>query len=77
MENNNNNNTFYIKTDDNKIINEKHIRWVQKMGDCLEVCTKSIGCSVNVKNGDTHRDTHRICKLNNLDSYNKLNKFFE
>jgi hypothetical protein len=69
--NNNNNNTFYIKTDDNKIINEKYIRWVQKMGDCLEVCAKSTGCDIK------HRDTHRICKLNNPDSYNKLNKYFE
>jgi len=66
-----NNKITYIKTDENKIINEKCIRWVQKMGDCLEVCTKIIGC--NVKNGDTHR----ICKLNNLDSYDKLNKHFE
>lgn len=61
---------LYIKTDNNKIINEKHIRWVKKMSNCLEVCTKSTGC--NVKNGDTHR----ICELNNLDSYNKLNRHF-
>jgi hypothetical protein len=61
----------YIKTDNNKIINEKCIKWVQKMDECLEVCTKSIGC--DVRSGDTHK----ICKLNNLDSYNKLNKHFE
>jgi hypothetical protein len=61
------NNQKYIKADDNKFINEKHIRWIKKMGDCLEVCTKSTGC--NIKNGDTHQ----ICKLNNFDSYNKLN----
>lgn len=61
----------YIKTDDNIIINEKCIRWVQKMDECLEVCTKSTGC--NVKYGHTHK----ICKSNNLDSYNKLNKHFE
>ena len=54
----------YLKTDNNKIINEKHIRWVQKMGECLEVCTKSSGCSIKCG------DTHRICKLNNPDSYN-------
>lgn len=66
-----NNKTFYIKTDDNKIINEKCIRWVKKMSSCLEVCTKSTGCSI--KNGDTHR----ICELYNPDSYNKLNKYFE
>jgi len=66
-----NNQLSYIKTDDNKIINEKCIRWVQKINDCLEICTKSTGC--NVRN----KDTHSLCKSNNLDSYNKLNKRFE
>lgn len=59
----------YLKTDENKIINEKHIRWVKKINDCLEVCTKSTGC------GD--KETHKICKLNNLYSYNELNRHFE
>lgn len=62
-------NTIYLKTDDNKIINEKCIRWVQKMSECLIVCTKSNGCNA--------QQTHKICKLNSLDSYNKLNKHFE
>ena len=65
-----NNNVSYLKTDDNKIINEKCIRWVKKMGDCLEVCTKSNGCNA------TGKTTHRICKLNNPYSYDKLNNFF-
>lgn len=43
-----------------------------KNGDCLYVCTKSTGC--NVKDKDT---THKICKPNNVDNYNKLNKYFE
>ena len=68
---NNSNNNLYLKTDDSKIINERRIRWVKKMGDCLEVCIKSTGCSIK------SNDTHKICKLNNLDSYNKLNKHFE
>ena len=59
----------YLKTDDNKIINETHIRWVKKMNNCLEVCTKSTGCSIT-------GDTHRICKLNTPDSYDKLNAHF-
>ena len=63
----------YIKTDDNKIINESWIRWVKKLGDCLEVCTKNGGCSVEPR----YKDTHTICKLNNLNSYNKLNAHFE
>ena len=61
----------YLKTDDNKIINEKHIRWIRKINDCLEICTKSIGCNIE------NKDTHRICKLNNPYSYNKLNDLFE
>ena len=60
----------YIKTDDNKIINEKCIRWVKKMSECLEVCLKTTGCIET-------KDTHKICKSNNLDSYNKLNKHFD
>ena len=67
-----NNKTTYLKTDDNKIINEKYIKWVKKMSDCLEVCVKSTGCNIN--DGST---THKICKINNLHSYNKLNKFFD
>jgi hypothetical protein len=61
----------YIKTDNNRIINERCITWIQKMNDCLEVCVKTDGCSI--RGGDTHR----ICKFNNPDSYNKLNKHFE
>ena len=71
MENKRSNDKWY-KTDDNKIINKKHIRWVLKMNDCLEICTKSIGCSTNIDNGDTHR----ICKMNNPSSYNEINKYF-
>ena len=67
-----NSNTVYFKTDENIIINENSIRWVKKMNDCLEVCIKISGCNMY----DT-QDTHKICKLNTPDSYNKLNKHFE
>jgi hypothetical protein len=67
-----NNKTVYLKTDDDKIINENCIRWVKKMNDCLHVCIKTTGCN-NIDYGDTHK----ICKLYNIDSYNKLNKHFE
>jgi hypothetical protein len=60
----------YIKTDDNKILNEKCIRWVKKMGECLEVCTIQTGYTVGI-------NTHQICKLNQFDSFTKLNKHFE
>ena len=58
----------YIRTDEHKIINEKYIRWVKKMDECLKVCVKSNGCE--------HYNTHSICKLYNPESYEKLNKHF-
>ena len=64
------NDKVYLKTDDNKIINEKQIIWVKKMSECLEVCTMSTGCIAG--NG-----THKICKINNPHSYDKLNIFFD
>lgn len=67
MENNTN---VYIKTDENKVINQIHIRWIKKMNDCLEICTKPDGCAIG-------KDTHRVCKLYTPDSYNKLNISFE
>jgi len=60
----------YLKTDNNSIVNEKCIIWVKKMGECLDVCTNSSGCSI------LYGDTHKICKIKNPDSYNILNKHF-
>ncbi len=61
----------YLKTDDDKIINERSIKWAKKINECFEVCTKSTGC--RALNGDTHK----ICKMYNPDSYNKLNVHFK
>lgn len=62
-------NKNYIKADDNVIINTKYIRWVKKIDECLQICTKSDGCDKYT--------TNRICKIKNYDSYMKLNKLFE
>ena len=63
------NTNTYIKTDNNRIINEECIRWVKKIDDCMELCIKINGCVPGV-------DIHKVCKLNNPNSYNKLNYFF-
>lgn len=42
------------------------------MNDCLDVCIKTSGCSLY-----DNTDTDKICKINNPDSYNKLNEHFE
>ena len=65
-----NNYISYLKTDDNRIINENCIRWVRKMDNCLEVCMRSDGCIFS-------RTHHEICKFKSFESYNKLNKHFE
>jgi hypothetical protein len=62
-------NDSFIKADGNKVINERYIRWIEKVDECLEVCIKNNGCEKH--------NLHKICKINNLDSYNKLNKYFE
>lgn len=64
-----NNKISYVKTDDNIILNENCIRWAKKMDECLLVCIKTTGCMSKL-------ETHQICKLNNLKSYEKLNRFF-
>jgi hypothetical protein len=60
----------YIKADNDKVINEKAIKWIKKMDECLEVCTKSDGCIPK-------KNTHTICKFNTPDSYYKLNDLFK
>jgi hypothetical protein len=60
----------FIKTDDNKVINQKCIRWVKKMNECMEVCIKKDGCIAQVS-------THSVCKSNSLESYNKLQELFD
>jgi hypothetical protein len=40
------NTVLFLKTDDNKIINQADIKWVKKMDECLEVCTKYDGCTI-------------------------------
>lgn len=65
----------YIKTDSNKIINEKCIKWVRKMEECLYVCTKSDGCLLPTT-WNNNNTTHLICKNKSPESYEKLNTIF-
>ena len=72
----------FIKADNNLIINENCIRWVRKMDKCLEVCLKTTGCRwENVTNEgvsiNNNKDTHKICKEISLESYERLNKYFQ
>jgi hypothetical protein len=62
----------FIQTDNNKIVNEMAIRWVEKIDECLNICIKSNGCNIY-----NNKDTHKVCKINNMDSYNRLIKHFQ
>ena len=65
----NSNSKPFIKADNDIIINMNCIRWVKKMDECLQICSKSDGCRIE--------NTHKICKINNADSYNRLEKYFK
>ena len=56
----------YLKVDNGTRINEKHIRWIKKIDDCLHICVKSDGCTINV-------NTHKACKYNSRETYDLLN----
>ena len=64
-----NTNPTYIMADDNTLINVKKIHSVKKYKECLYVCTKSSGCS--------SFSAYKICTKKNMDSYLKLNTYFE
>ena len=64
----------FIRTDADKLINENFIKWIKRNNEgneCMEVCMKADGCFGNFI------DTHKISKLKNPNSYNKLNKYYE
>jgi len=42
------------------------IRWVKKMDECLQICSKSNGC-------EGGKDTHKVCKISNQATYTPLN----
>lgn len=67
--------TNFVKTDDNRIINEKYIRWVKKANECMEICSKFTGCSLS-PDVSVSIDTLKVCKYNSPESYDKLNKYF-
>ena len=60
----------YLRTDHGIIINEKCIRWVKKMNECLHVCIRTSDLLA-------FDDTHKICKINSPHSYENMNKHFE
>jgi len=71
MKNSGNYKNTYIKVDGNIIINEQNITWVKQMDECLLICAKKDGCDKNCLDS-----VHKLCKINNPDSYNNLNNMF-
>ena len=55
----------YIKADKDKFINEKYIRYFQRIDDIMEVCVKFNGCTAGV-------DTIRVSKVIHPESYERL-----
>lgn len=72
-------NPTFIKLKNDTVINEKHIRWIKKLHDCLYICAKSTGCSNTSSTYYGNFDgTHKLCQSESFEIYNKLNnKYFE
>lgn len=59
----------FIKIDGDKILEANSIKWVKRINECMEICIKGDGCYVG--------DTHKLCKVNNPESYERLEKHFQ
>ena len=59
----------FILCDGDKLINTIHIRWIQRMYETMEICTKHTGCTLG-------KDTIKVSKLLNPQSYSRLNVMF-
>jgi len=60
----------FLSIDDNILINERCVRWVKKMDECIYVCDKLYGC--NDVNG-----TYKICKETNPRNYEVWSQKFQ
>ena len=69
-------NQEFIKTDNNVIVNENTIRWVKKINDCMEICSKLNGCFYHDSLSNTV-ELFRVCKSITPKSYEKLNRHFQ
>jgi hypothetical protein len=63
-------NRDYIQTDNNVYLNTKYIRWIKKMNECVEICSRFDGCVHGFS-------THSVCKKYSSESYKKLNEMIE
>ena len=61
--------TEFILCVGDKLINTYHIRWIQRMYETMEICTKHTGCTLG-------KDTIKVSKLLNPQSYSRLNVMF-
>lgn len=59
----------FILCDGDRLINTNHIRWIQRMYETMEICTKHTGCTLG-------KDTIKVSKLLNPQSYSRLNVMF-
>jgi hypothetical protein len=59
----------FILCDGDRVVNTKYIRWIQRLNETMEICTKSTGCAMG-------KNTIKISKLLYPQSYSKLNVMF-
>lgn len=59
----------FILCDGDKLVNTKYIRWIHRLNETMEICSKQTGCSMG-------KDTIKLSKILHPQSYSKLNVMF-
>ena len=68
------NSSQFVKINEETVINTKYIRWIKTNGKCFNICNKLDGCSPSIN--ASKQDTHIICKTDNSEFYEQINKLF-
>lgn len=58
----------FIAIDSGLLVNEDRILWIQKVEECMRVCTQPNGCE--------EKETYSLCKAVQPRSYDRLSKLF-
>jgi len=59
----------FLLTDNDLVVNEDHIVWIQRIHDCMHVCVKTDGCVAK-------KSTHKVCKDIQTTSFARLEPLF-
>ena len=61
-------NSPFIQVKPDILINQNYITWIQRIDECMHICTKVDGCTLNT--------AHKVCNSVNPTGYEKIHMLF-